>query len=343
MSLERKKYKIIKYQYILILIFSSIFGLAGNLNAATRIWNEDCEDTTDSFFLMNNYSPTNNTDDSGTPYWQYFENAISQNLAYHHAGSRSMRWNFDATHGEDPHATLGLGTSGTGIIHSGFNTAFTLSSYNNQYWLFRWYEKSDAVIWGTHSHEILKHIYINYGGEYDSQFYIMVQQGWATGDTHNDFVGTEVKYCGPACDGTDTHYIPNDSAQYDNGYGSSLYSVSSGADLLNNGNWHKWELYLKSSTGSNSDGEVILKIDGYTMSHHQNISMRGINSTADTNPIKYIQTWPGNTATSPAGSLYLDDLEIFTLSSLSDVPADPYSGGGGDTTPPATPSGLGVS
>lgn len=286
----------------LVLIPLSAFGY-------TRIWYEDCEDTEDAYFLMDQYSPTTSTHDCDMQSGALLQSAITQSSTSPRAGTYSMVWDLDAEcGGGNPYATLGRANGDGYTTYTGFTNSYDFTTVNARYWYFRWYVRWNSMNWGESTH-ILKHIYINYGNsEKGSQFYLMLQQlgGYLT--PTSNYNSLAIALVEPDA----TRIISEDST------GIGTFSELD----ITDGEWHKFELYLDTGTGSNSDGVVRVTIDDEVGINVTGTRFHVAGASVDSNPIKYIQTWPGNTATGPSGDLYLDDLEIYTLTGPTDIPPE---------------------
>lgn len=277
---------------------------------ATRIWYEDCEYTVFTYhFLERNFSPTTSGVGCGV------FSSLTQSSAYAHAGTYSARWALSTA---NPHAVIGLvDAQGYDLCpghptHSVNTNNFRLDTYNSQYWLFRWY-----VRWGIGAEEPqwpaggehVKLIYLNYmGNENGAQFYYIFQNSSSSSDTTHNYFESYISDSG------------GNQISWREGAASSLDE--------RDGLWHKVEVYMDVGTGTSANGTIITKIDGNTVHTHTGVRFHDVGDTVDANPMKFLQGIPGNVSNGqiPGGYIYMDDYEIFTLSSLDDVPADPFIG-----------------
>lgn len=276
------------------MLFFLAFGV-GETKAATRIFYEDCEATTYSeHFLERSYGT------GDLSYWNEFKDELHRAENSPHGGNYSMLYNPFVDF--NPHAVVGYGGADYGNT-----SAFDLSSYNNRYWYFRWYQKweSGATYTGT-----VKLIYINYATAGDFTVF------WGKRD--NDSFMLSVK----------------DRATYEFVFPEDYKTFSGGVD---DNEWHKMEMFIDAGTTGNANGAIWVKIDDIILHNHTGVTF---NSTINPNPMEYLTGWPSNwsgTETPGSQDTWLDDLEIYTLTGSDDIPDTT------DTTPPSAPSGLSVS
>jgi hypothetical protein len=217
-----------------------------------------------------------------TSYWTEFKSEVTRSGTAPYGGSYSMT--YDPFDTGDPHATMGHGVTG----NAGSSAEWDASTVYEKKWYFRWYHKWETgITWGGTNNKI-----------------IHVNQSSVT-------QGTSLMV---AREGSTTFHITlrND--------GDIIYNTwKNSAESMDDNEWHKIELYIDYGTNS-SDTELIFTVDDVEL-----LSVSGLSMSVDTNPVKFINDWPGNiSGTEPTGSAqqWLDNFEIYTLTSSSDIPPE---------------------
>ena len=118
-----------------------------------------------------------------------------------------------------------------------------------------------------------------------------------------------------------------------------------GLSTLSNGQWHKYELYIKNGT---TDGTARYWEDDQMQWEAVNVNTSQPGGVGAWAPFYMSSNWsgaPGCCDHDTTNYLYWDDFEIYSDTGSGGsglMSAGTMTQGGGDTTPPAAPTGLGV-
>jgi len=118
-----------------------------------------------------------------------------------------------------------------------------------------------------------------------------------------------------------------------------------GLSTLSNGQWHKYELYIKNGT---TDGIARYWEDGQMQWEAQNVNTSQPGGVGAWAPFYVSSNWsgaPGCCDHDTTNYLYWDDFEVFSdtgTGGSGSMSAGTITQGASDTTPPAAPTGLGV-
>lgn len=178
------------------------------------------------------------------------------------------------------------GSIGFGAANYGNLSDFDFGPIEARYWYIRWYQRWPSATY-TGKNKI---IYIGCGGDY--------------------------YYVAKGSDGEMSHFVIRDEFGGNNIAGADISS-----DDLDDGAWHKIVLYIDfGSSNSASDGDTYFEIDDQRIYTVENLNFVTLPA-----PIECI-SHPGNVglAETPSGSqdVYIDELEVYTLTGPTDIPGD---------------------
>jgi hypothetical protein len=259
-----------KINTITIVIVFVVLGIASQVNAAERIWYENCE-TTDytQHFLETQFGSNEAT------FWSEMVNEVSQS-PISHTGTYSMVYSPIIT--GNPHTNVGDGPSTYG------NTGnFDLSTHNNRYWYFRWYQRwEDSAYTGY-----VKIFYLGCFGDY---YYIA-----KSGNTGSIIVIRDERE-------------GNVIATHNGGF------FPQGLD---DEVWHKMEVYIDFGTG-NADGSTWVKVDDTGV-----FSRNGLAFVGALNPVSCVMWPSNSSGSkSGSQRTWIDDQEIYVLTGANDIPPE---------------------
>ena len=201
--------KMIKTAILTLMFVIGIVGIGRNVRAATRIFYEDCEDTTFTEHFLERYYGT-----TEYSYWVEFKSEVTRSTDSPHSGSYCMT--YDPWTTGNPHANVGYDV-GNGY---GNKSKFYLKDYNINIWYFRWYHKWETGINYSGSAKN-KNIYIGYH-EWGGDFVLNLEKS-GSGNWHL------VIFKNPGYEITVNKYL------------SMGYSVD-------DNQWHKMEVYIDLGT-----------------------------------------------------------------------------------------------
>ncbi|RKX69867.1 hypothetical protein DRP43_03975 [candidate division TA06 bacterium] len=201
--------KMIKTAILTLMFVIGIVGIGRNVRAATRIFYEDCEDTTFTEHFLERYYGT-----TEYSYWVEFKSEVTRSTDSPHSGSYCMT--YDPWTTGNPHANVGYDV-GNGY---GNKAKFYLKDYNINIWYFRWYHKWETGISYSGSAKN-KNIYIGYH-EWGGDFVLNLEKS-GSGNWHL------VIFKNPGYEITVNKYL------------SMGYSVD-------DNQWHKMEVYIDLGT-----------------------------------------------------------------------------------------------
>jgi len=251
-------------------VFVGILSINVWAQEANRIYYEDCEDTTyTEHFLEKHYGTAYQS------YWAEFTSEVSRSDENPHSGQYCMT--YDPWTTGNPHAVVGY----AGAVY-GNTSHFDLSSYDQRYWYFRWYQRWETEINWSGSAEN-KLLYINYSNS-------------------GDFVFTLKRN-----DSSNFHITIKDHDTYSIVVNDWLTNPDGNLDDMQ---WHKLELFIDVGTTGQHNGSYWFKVDDALVKEQTDIQYNG---TIHSNPIQHLTGWPSNTSGTPTGTsnTWLDDLEIW--------------------------------
>jgi len=254
---------------------------------ATRIWHEDCEYTDfTEHFLEHNYCHTT------TGVWEEFKADVTRTSTNPHSGTYCMT--YDPWTTLNPEAVIGYS------LAFGNTSEFMWDDLTpSSHFYFRWYHKWETDI-DYSNNAANKNLYVGYstwGGDFVWAMEKKSAASWHIVLRHNP------------------GYVLVHPEQ-------NIYrNLSTGS--VDDNEWHKMEVYLDLGT-TGATGRFQVKIDDVILADESDMIFRteiNINSGV---PLRTCR-WPSNTSGGPfvgTAQQWLDDLEIYTLSGIDDIPGE---------------------
>lgn len=266
-------------RYVTLLLFSLHFFIGVANSAERRIMAEDCEGSFTNHFLEKYFGPS-------TPNEADFANDFYRVTGGCHSGNYCAE--MDAyTNDGNPHAAVGY-DGGSEQLYNTEN--FFLKDVTTRYMFYRFWFKSTAAT-KSNTSGLFKVIYSNYSSE--------------SGPTIIVCVGGE---------GIDLYFQVMTGGDYSIviGQGGSFGGYSShppDTDLYDGG-WHQIEVYVDYGTDA-VNGKIRAWIDDYLVSDYQSVDLWDY--AVESNPLSYMQGWPGNTNWTIPGEVkyWFDDYELY--------------------------------
>ena len=262
--------KMIKTAILTLMFVIGIVGIGRNVRAATRIFYEDCEDTTFTEHFLERYYGTGHQS-----YWLEFTSEVSRSTETPYKGQYCMT--YDPWTTGNPHAVVGY----AGAIY-GNTSGYDLSSYNQRYWYFCWYQRWETGIdWSGSAQNKL--LYINYRDAGDFVF-VVARNG-----------------------SSNFHITIKDHDTYSIVVNDWLTNPGGNLDDMQ---WHKIEVFIDVGTTGQNNGSYLFIVDDDPVNEHTDIQYNG---TIHSNPVQHLTGWPSNTSGTITGTCntWLDDLEIW--------------------------------